>query len=144
MNSRSIVAATDYPVNPAEVVARLLAEGGTEDIGERLLRRFLALWRERGASPLFALVGGGGAHEQAATMLREFITTEVVGRVARAIDADEPELRATLCGSQIVGLAMVRYVIRVEPLASADAETVVAWIGPTLQRYLTGPLAPPG
>ncbi len=66
------------------------------------------------------------------------MSREVVGRVARAIDADRPELRATLCGSQIVGLVMLRYVVKVEPVASAGHDELVAWIAPTLQRYLTG------
>ena len=53
-----------------------------------------------------------------------------------------PELRAALAGSQLIGLVMARYVIRIEPLASADADTVAAAVAPTLQRYLTGDLTP--
>jgi AcrR family transcriptional regulator len=135
-------AVVEYPMNPGELVAQLIAEGGTEDLGERLLRLLLRLWDEQPASPLLAMIRSASDHEQAATALREFITREVVGRVARAIDADQPELRATLCGSQVVGLVMVRYVIRVEPLASADPDQLVAWIAPTLQRYLTGRVQP--
>ncbi len=131
-------AAVEYPVNPADIVAALVAAGATDDLGERLLRLFLSLWEERGATPVLALVRSAANNEQAATGLREFITREVVARIARAIDADRPELRATLCGTQLVGLAMVRYVVRVEPLASASPDEVVAWIAPTLQRYLTG------
>ncbi len=132
-------AAVEYPVNPADVVAELLAHGGQDDLGERLVRLFLRIWDDRGASPLFALIRSASDHEQAAAGLREFISREVVGRLARALDADRPELRATLCGSQIVGLAMVRHVVKVEPLASASHDEVVAWIAPTLQRYLTAP-----
>ena len=51
------------------------------------------------------------------------------------------ELRAALCGSQVIGLAMIRYVVRLEPLASADPGTVAAAIGPTLQRYLSEDLS---
>jgi hypothetical protein len=64
----------------------------------------------------------------------------VLGRLARAIDAPEPELRAALAGSQVVGMIMARYVVRVRPLADADPETLVRALGPTLQRYLTGAL----
>jgi hypothetical protein len=66
----------------------------------------------------------------------------VLGRLARAIDAPDPELRAALAGSQVVGMIMARYVVRVRPLAEADPDTVVAAIAPTLQRYLTGELSP--
>ncbi|MET0477573.1 MAG: TetR/AcrR family transcriptional regulator, partial [Actinomycetota bacterium] len=55
----------------------------------------------------------------------------------------DARLRATLVGSQIIGLAMARYIVKVEPLASAPAAQVVASIGPTLQRYLTGDIAAP-
>ena len=133
------VAAIEYPVNPAELVERVVA-GGLEDIGPRLVRAFLAVWDGRTQSPLFALIRGAATHEQSAALLREFISREVVGRVARAIDADQPELRAALCGTQIVGLAMIRYVLRVEPLASLDPESVVAHVAPVVQHLLTGPL----
>ena len=75
-------------------------------------------------------------------MLREFVTRTILGRVAAAIDRPQPELRAALAGSQLIGLVMARYVIRIEPLASADADTVAAAVAPTLQRYLTGDLTP--
>jgi AcrR family transcriptional regulator len=130
----------EYPMNPGQLVEGLLAAGGTQDLGERLLRLLLRLWDERGGSPLFAMIRSASDHEGAAVALREFVSREVVGRIAHAIDVDAPELRATLCGSQIVGLVMVRYVVRVEPLASAPPDELVAWIAPTLQRYLTGPV----
>jgi len=134
------VAVVEYPVNPAELIERVLA-GGAQDVGPRLVRTFLATWDGRAAHPLFALLRSAPTHEQSATLLREFIAREILGRVARALDADQPELRAALCGSQIVGLAMLRYVLRVEPLASADPEAVVAAVGPTAQRYLVEPLS---
>ena len=49
-------------------------------------------------------------------------------------------LRAGLCGSQVFGMGMVRYVLKLEPMASADHATLVAAVAPTLQRYLTDPL----
>ena len=54
-------------------------------------------------------------------MLREFITEEVLGQIAHRLGSPDARLRATLVGSQIIGLAMARYIIRVEPLASAPA-----------------------
>jgi hypothetical protein len=74
-------------------------------------------------------------------MLREFITEEVLGRIAHRLGSPDARLRATLVGSQVVGLIMLRYIIRVEPLASAPAGQVAAAVGPTLQRYLTGDVA---
>ena len=73
-------------------------------------------------------------------MLREFLMREVIGPVAKALGSDEPELRVSVVGSQIIGLMMARYIVELEPLASLPAELVVEMIGPTLQRYLTHPL----
>ena len=72
-------------------------------------------------------------------MLREFITEEVLGQIAHRLGG--AGARASLVGSQIMSsLAMAR-IIEVEPLASAPPTQVVAAVGPTLQRYLTGDLA---
>ena len=123
------------------LVAGLLAEG-IDDLGERLVARLLDLFDDpRAFAPFLALVRGAVSNEQAAAMLREFLTREVLGRLATAASPDAPELRASLAGSQVIGLTMARYVVAVPPLARADPATVVACVGPTIQRYLTGPLA---
>lgn len=133
-------AAVQFPVDPSAVLPVLLAPG-VDGLGERLVRFFLSLWDDADdASPFIALIRGAVSHEESAGLLREFITREVLGRVAAAVDQPQPDLRAALVGSQMVGLAMARYVIRIEPLASADAETIVAAIAPTVQRYLAEPL----
>ena len=134
-------AAMELPVSPSALVAGLLAEG-VDDLGERLVARLLGLFDDpRAFAPFLALVRGAVSNEQAAAMLREFLTREVLGRLATAASPDAPELRASLAGSQVIGLAMARYVVRVPPLARADPATVAACVGPTIQRYLTGPLA---
>ena len=87
---------------------------------------------------MIILVRSAMTHEESTRMLREFISSQVLGRLAAAVDAPDRDLRASLIGSQMVGLVVARYIVRVEPLASADHETVVAAVAPTLQRYLTG------
>lgn len=131
-------AAMQFPVDPSSVLPALLASG-VDGLGERLVRFFISLWEDGGtASPFMALIRGAVSHEESAALLREFVTREVLGRVAATVDKPQPQLRAALVGSQLVGLAMVRYVIRIEPLASAAPDTVVAAIAPTVQRYLAG------
>lgn len=56
------------------------------------------------------------------------------------LSVTSPRERATLAGSQLVGLAMIRYVLRLEPIASASIDRLAEVVGPTIQRYLTGPL----
>jgi AcrR family transcriptional regulator len=134
-------AAMALTVNPAELVGGILRDG-TDGLGERLLRALLALWDDPGSgSPFVALVRSAATNERAAELLRGFLERELLGRIASAIDAPEPELRAALTGSQMVGIIMARYVVRVQPIATCDPETLVAAVGPTLQRYLTGDVA---
>jgi AcrR family transcriptional regulator len=132
-------ASLQLPVSPAEILAEVLP-GDPEQLAERILRRFLAVWDATGGGPLAALVQSVAGHEDAARMLREFIVEVLVGRAVAAVAPDRPELRASLAATQVVGTAFVRYVLRLEPLASADHDTVVGAIAPALQRYLTGPL----
>ncbi len=133
------VAALEIPVNPGEIIHRIL-DGDPEQIAERLLRTFLSVWDANGGGALAALMRSVASHEEAARMMREFVSRVIIGKIASAVAPDRSELRAALCGTQVVGLGMIRYVIRLEPLASADHDTVVAAIAPNLQRYLTGSL----
>jgi AcrR family transcriptional regulator len=135
------VAAVQLPVNPVAQLTAVLAED-PELVGERLIGVFLAVWdHATNNSPLLALVRSAVGDEQAAAMLREFITEEVLGQIAQRLGSPDARLRATLVGSQLIGLIMARYIIKVEPLASAPAAQVAAAVGPTLQRYLTGDIA---
>ena len=131
-------AALDIPFDPAQVLPELL-DGDPGRIGERVVRRFVGIWDATGGAPLAALVRSVAGHEAAARMLRDFVTRVLLVRLA-AVAPDRPELRATLVGSQLIGLGMARYVVRIEPLASAPPEEVVAAVAPTVQRYLTGSL----
>ena len=70
-------------------------------------------------------------------------TTAILGRYATHLSGPDARRRATLAASQLVGMAMLRYLIRIEPAASMTREQLVADLGPTVQRYLTGPLAAP-
>jgi AcrR family transcriptional regulator len=137
------VAAVRLPVNPVEQLAAVLA-AEPDQVGQRLVETFLSIWdHAAGQSPLLALIRSAVADEQAAALLREFITEEVLGPIADRVGSPDAQLRATLAGSQLIGLAMARYIIRVEPLASAPPGQVAAVVGPTVQRYLTGDVTAP-
>jgi AcrR family transcriptional regulator len=135
-------AALELPFDPA-AVAPVLLEPGLDGLGERLVRFYLRVWDEPvSRARMQAILRSALTQDAAAALLREVVTREVLGRVAAAVDTPDAELRASFAGTQLVGLGMLRYIVRVEPLASADAETVVAVIAPTIQRYLTGELEP--
>ena len=135
------VAAVQLPVNPVEQLTAVLADD-PEQAGQRLVEAFLSIWDHAAdRSPLLAIVRSAVGDEHAAAMLREFITEEVLGPIAQRLGSPDARLRATLVGSQVIGLALARYIVKVEPLASAPAAQVAAAVGPNLQRYLTGDLA---
>lgn len=137
---RLFVAAMQLPPKLSEVVPVLL-EGPREEVGERLARFVLRLWDgPAGRSLVLGLVRSASTDAVAAGMLRELLVEGPVLAVARAIDRPDAPLRAMLCGSQLIGLALARYVLAIEPLASASTESLVRQIAPTLQRYLTDEL----
>jgi AcrR family transcriptional regulator len=127
-----------FPFDLESVVPAVL-DGPRSGIGERFVRMALELWEGPEMRPaLLALLRSAATDPTAAAMLRQLLTEGPVLALASAIDRPDAQLRATLAGSQLVGMAIARYVIGVEPLASASKEEVVRVIGPTIQRYLTG------
>jgi AcrR family transcriptional regulator len=131
-------AAMDLPYDPAEVVRRA-GEGDPELVGERLATAVLELWDQPEAGErLAAMLRSAVTHEDAARLLREYFGREVLLRLAEAVGGPDAERRAGLLATQVVGLAMMRHVLKLEPIASMDADELAGWIGPTLQRYLTG------
>jgi len=130
-------AAMRLPVSPSQVLpaARSLPAGC---VGEEVVRRFLSAWDDPAQRPvLLGLLRTGLTDERSAAMVRRFVMREALEPVARLLDTPDGPLRATLVGSQLIGLALLRYVGRVEPLASAPVDTVARRVGPTIERYLT-------
>ncbi|MBG6064126.1 TetR/AcrR family transcriptional regulator [Micromonospora ureilytica] len=135
------LAAMNFPFDPGQLVPKVLA-GDRDAVGERLVRTFLGIWDSPVGSAAQALLRSAVSNEWTARLLREFVTTQVLRRVLENLDVDPAELplRGSLVATQMIGLAMMRHVVRLEPVASADPETLVAAIGPTIQRYLIDPL----
>lgn len=133
--SELFVASLDLPVNPAEVLPSILEEG-LDDAGARVLRVLLDVWDQPATgAPLIAMMRSISTQSG---LLREFIGGQLVPTIANAIDAPDAELRAAAFTSQMFGLVLERYVLGIEPLASASHDEIVRLIAPTLQRYLEG------
>lgn len=132
------VEALSLPVRPADLVGQLQAGPG-ELLGERLVRVFFGAWDgQPGREALVGMLRSAVSNEEAARMIQQFLAQNVLARIAAAAPDDDPDLRASLAASQMAGVALLRYVLRVEPLASADVEDLVGLLAPTIQRYLTG------
>ena len=140
--SALFAAAMALPVDPETFVTALLA-GDRDTLGERLVLALVELWDQPdGFRGFLGLIRGAMSHEGAARMLREFVTREILGRLAEAAAPDHPHTRAALAGTQIIGLAVGRKIVGIAPLAEADPAWLATTIGPTIQRYLTEPLPP--
>ena len=125
------------PFTPSEAIGAALA-GQREGAGRRLAEVFFAAWEgEEPRAALLALLRAAVAgNEEAAQSLRDFVVTGLRDGLADLVDADDAELRASAAAAHLIGCAVVRYVVQVEPFASADVADLVDLISPRLQSYL--------
>ena len=136
--ARLLREAIEWPFDPVEAAERVYAKG-RRNVGEELARLVVETWeREGDRSAIMTLLRAATVEPSAAEMLREFMQNELAPPLFQRLNPDQPDLRAGLATAQIVGLGMARYVLRLEPLASMTSDEVIAWVAPTLQRYLTG------
>jgi AcrR family transcriptional regulator len=154
---RLFAAAMRLPVVPSEVLTAAFAEvaggqgSGPGGLGEHVVRMALTVWERTEVRGVFlGLLRSALTSEQAADMFRGFIADAILGPVAAvararhpAGGADEAAYRAGAVATQMLGLALSRYVIKLEPIASASPDDLAATVGPTLDRYLTGPIGRP-
>ena len=123
---------------PERAVAAV-TEGAAETAGERLLRYFLSLLGDVTCpGPLLGLIRSAVTSEHAAGLLRRLLAEQVLGEIAASLRSETAELGAALAASQLVGLAIARYAVRLDALAVADPDDLVRWIAPVIQSYLTG------
>ena len=128
--------AIGIPLRPDIDVPGILA-GPRDEIGERLIRYVLQAFeqpdiRRRGVMLLRTAIGS----KLTTPLLAGFLSRELLSRVAKSLDVDDAELRASLVASQIAGMLIARYVLRLPALAAAPVDDLVARVGPTVQRYL--------
>jgi AcrR family transcriptional regulator len=137
---RLFLAAIELPFEVGDLVERL-ETGPRQQVGERVARFALEVLGNPDARARWTgMIRAAASDPDAAGLLREVLTQRIFEPLTEALGSEDAQLRANLASSQMVGLVMARYIIAIEPLASADAETVVSAIAPTLQRYLVGPL----
>jgi AcrR family transcriptional regulator len=131
----------ELPADPAQVLSGV----ADSDPGQRaglIIRAVLRLWESPAQPSMVAFLRGTLGSKAKTALLREVVNRTVISRIMVGIPGtpEEVALRGDLVATQMVGLMMVRYVVRLEPLASAEPEDVVRLIAPNVQRYLTGDL----
>jgi AcrR family transcriptional regulator len=130
-----LVATMHLPVNPVALIDEVLA-GGLDGLGERVISRFLATWDEHHevfSGLIRTAIASADRGEPMLAVLRGVLLPAVIA----VLDGRDRELRATLMAAELIGMATLRYVLRIEPLADASAEQVVAWYAPALQALAT-------
>ncbi len=136
------LAVVELPFDPGAVFEAVLT-GDHDSAGTRLATLVLSILdddvRRR---PLLGLVRAATAEPEAAALVRDFLTRNIVIPIAAQLGGEDADYRATLVMSQIMGFTLTRYVLRLHPLADHDRQALTADLGGTLQRYLFGELTP--
>jgi hypothetical protein len=89
-------------------------------------------------TPLAVLTRSAPTHDRSEALLREFVDPEITGRLAALLGTPDAAFRAGMVAVQILGITVARYIVRIEPIASASADELAAGFGPIVQRCLTG------
>ncbi len=137
---RLFVAAMEFPIEIGAVIPAIAA-GPPERIGDRIIAAFVGLWDRPEVRPtLLGVARSATTDPVAAAMFRGVLVDGPLQAIAGLLATPDAPMRATLVGSQLIGLAMVRYVAELEPIASMRPDELATLIGPTLTRYLLGDL----
>jgi AcrR family transcriptional regulator len=130
--------------DPRVLAEEIHAERASPGAGRDLVRGFLSIWDRPtadGATPPFvSVVQAVSGSPQAADGLREFLMERIWTYVGRDEDPDVAAMRRSLIASQLFGLGWTRYILRLEPFASASTDQLADWVGPTLDRFLQAEL----
>ncbi|GAA4937712.1 AcrR family transcriptional regulator [Nonomuraea thailandensis] len=120
-----------------------LARPPRERLGELIVRHFLYRWEgEQADDVLILLLRSASTNPMAAERMREVFATQITALVGRLTGAPDAEHRAALASTQLLGLALTRYVLRFPPMVDAGVDTLARDIGPVVQHYLTGGAQP--
>ena len=130
-------AATGLPARLSDLFAGLDGSDVHES-ADALVRGYLQVVdSDQSRNAILALVRSAVSQEKAAAMLREFLTAELLSVIAGCTQAPNAPLRAALVAAQLVGIAMLRHVVRVEPVVRASPDEIVALVAPVIEMYLS-------
>ncbi len=130
------LAALQLPINPADVIADLLATGPRADVPDRLVRFFISAWRDPvTGQALQAVLRRAMNDNDSATLLRNLAENVLLAQAAAALGV--PKLNMAVAMSHLIGLAVGATILRIEPLASASEDALAELIAPAIRGYLS-------
>jgi AcrR family transcriptional regulator len=125
------------PVDP-RVVAQTIMGGPREELGRRIITAFLGVWESpEGQQRMKAMLRSVVSSDEVARLMREGITAMIIQPVSETLGVPDARLRVTLVATQLIGMALARYLVELEPVASTDPATLIDRMAPVLQHYLT-------
>ena len=113
-----------------------LSDVDREQLGTRLVAHFVDRWERD--EVMVVLLRSSTTNADAAQRMKEIFSAQLLPAIA-GINPEKPERRAGLIATQMLGLALCRYVLRLPPVVEMSRDEVISWLGPTVQRYLDGP-----
>lgn len=130
------LAVLQFPVNPPQLVAELLAAGPRDRFAERFAERFITTWRDPQVGPaLQAAIRRAVADPDYARLLRHVAETVFLPKAAALLGVSERDVAAAV--ASLLGLMIAATILHLTPLASADDRTLVALVAPAIDRYLS-------
>jgi AcrR family transcriptional regulator len=133
-------AVVEWPYDATQVAAQV-RDVAPEQIGEYTARTFISNWEpDEQRNPVISLIRAALADPTVAALLREFITVNFGLPLVEHVEADQPELRAAMLASQLIGFGLARYALAFEALTTAPTEQLIATLGQSLQHTYTNPL----
>jgi AcrR family transcriptional regulator len=130
------IAATGLPGDLLELLAGLVALPAGDRIRALVRGHLEMVDSDSGRNAMIALVRSAVSNDKAAAMLREFLAAQLLPVIAGSTDQPDARLRASLVAAQLIGIAMLRHVIKAEPLAKATPDEIVALVVPVIEGYV--------
>ncbi|BDX30386.1 TetR family transcriptional regulator [Mycobacterium antarcticum] len=115
-----------------------LSDVDPAEVGKAMVSHFLARWE--GDEALVVLLRSATTNAEAAQRMTDIFAAQLLPAIAKFGPADAPR-RAGLIATQVLGMALCRFVLRLPPVVDMDGDELIEWLGPTLQRYATAPSA---
>ena len=128
------------PFGTPEFINHIVA-GSVNEAGRRTLFVLITAWDAAGGGPFTVGLIAAARLGRTLDSVQKLFMGPVFSQLLKALGADQIEFRASLCASALIGLGIMRYAIRSEPIHSMDVETLVDAMAPTLQRYLVGDIS---
>jgi len=131
------IEAMALPIDPRQIAARIL-DGPREELGRRIVTIFLGVWEsDEGQQRMKAMLRSVVTSDEVARLMREGMTKMILEPVSQLLGVPDAKLRVSLIATHMIGVALARYVVELEPVASVDVNTLVDRITPAIQNYLT-------